>query len=300
VTPIAHVIMNRDSGSGDKTALIGEIDSAFAACGWKVEWILAGRQDLPTRTRQTVAEAPGSIVVAGGDGTVNTVASACAEAKRPLGLLPAGTFNYVARNLGVPTEVSAAVAAIVNGGVRLVDIGEINGRIFLNNAGFGLYSRMIERREDDKRRFGRSRTVAFLSGMRCLLSSHPLFTVDLVRDGHTERRLTTTLFFGCNTLQLEHFNPAAAECLRCRRLAVLSLQLRSRWEVVVAACMGLMGRLDAAKATDTFCANTVRVQTRRRALKVAIDGEVVLLQSPLDVALRPGALQVFAPPREPS
>jgi diacylglycerol kinase family enzyme len=300
VTPIAHVIMNQDSGSADKTALTGEIETAFTAFGWKVEFILAGRQDLPTRTRQTVAQAPGSIIVAGGDGTINTVASACVEAKRPIGLLPAGTFNYVARNLGVPTEVSAAVAVIVNGQVRSVDIGEINGRIFLNNAGFGLYARMLERREDDKRRFGRSRTVAFFSGMRCLLSSHPLFAVELVRDGHTERRLTTTLFFGCNTLQLQHFNPAAAECLRCRQLAVLSLKLDSRWEVVLAACLGLMGRLDAVNATDTFCANTVRVQTRRRVLKVAIDGEVVRLRSPLDVVLRPGALQVFAPPAEPS
>lgn len=295
VTPIAHVIMNQDSGAADKEVLTREIDIAFTAHGWQVEFVLVGRPDLHSRTQQTVAQAPGAIVVAGGDGTINAVASVCVKANRPLGILPAGTFNYVARNLGLPTEVSEAVAVIVNGRVRPVDIGEINGRIFLNNAGFGLYAQMLERREHDKRRFGRSRMVAFLSGMRCLLSSHPLYAVELVADGQTERRLTTTLFFGCNALQLEDFNVAAAECLRHQKLAVLSLKLRNRWEVTVAAYAGLRGRLDTVDTTDAFCASTVHVQTRRRTLKVVIDGEIVLLRPPLDVMFRPGALRVFAP-----
>jgi diacylglycerol kinase family enzyme len=300
VKPIAHVIMNRDSGAGNKAALAREIETAFRAHDWQVKFVRVGRRDLHSRTQQTVAQASGAIVVAGGDGTINAVASACVEANQPLGLVPAGTFNYVARNLGVPTEVSQAVSVVVSGRVRHVDIGEINGRIFLNNTGFGLYARMLERREHDKRRFGRSRVVAFVSGMRCLLSSHPLYAIELVADGHTERRLTTTLFFGCNALQLEHFNVAAAECLRQQKLAVLLLKLRSRWEVTVAACAALAGRLDAVGTTDAFCASHLRVQTRRRVSKVVIDGEIILLRPPLDVTLRPGALQVFAPALEQS
>src|SRR5262245_4472686 len=112
MTPIAHVIMNRDSGANNKTTLAEQIETAFTAYGWKVEFVLAGRYDLRGQTQRTVAQAPGAIVVAGGDGTINMVASACVKENRPLGLLPAGTFNYVARNLGVPTEVAAAVALI--------------------------------------------------------------------------------------------------------------------------------------------------------------------------------------------
>jgi diacylglycerol kinase family enzyme len=251
---------------------------------------------LHSRIRQAATQASGALVVVGGDGTINAVATACLEANRPLGIIPAGTFNYIARNLRVPLEVAQAVAVIVSGGVRRVDVGEMNGRPFLNNAGFGLYVTMIEQRERDKRRFGRRRLVAFLSGVRCLLSSHPLYAVELTADGQSKRCRTTTLFFGCNALQLEDFNIAAAECLRHQKLAVLSLQLRSRREIAVAASAALLGKLDQMHTTDAFCASMVRVQTRRRrALRVVIDGEVTLVPPPLDVTLRPGALQVFAP-----
>jgi diacylglycerol kinase family enzyme len=295
MTPIAHVIMNQGSGAGDKLALNQEIETAFKSHGWQVEYVMVDRRDVQRRTRSAVAHASGAVVVAGGDGTINAVASACVGVNRPLGIVPAGTFNYVARNLGLPTDIAEAVSVIVNGLTRGVDIGEVNGRIFLNNAGFGLYSKMVERRENDKRRFGRSRLVAFLSGLRCLLGVHPLYKIDLTADGKFERLRTTTLFFGCNALQLEHFNVAAADCLRQGKLAVLSLKLHSRWDIAVATCAALIGRLDKADSTDAFCASTVHVQTRRRRLKVAIDGEIARLRPPLRVTLRPGALQVFAP-----
>jgi diacylglycerol kinase family enzyme len=299
VTPIAHVIINRDSGATDKSALTREIETEFKAHNWQVEFVLVGRDNLHSCTQQTVAQASGAVVVAGGDGTINAVATACVEVNRPLGILPAGTFNYVARNLRVPMDMSQAVSVIVQGQVRAIGVGEINGRIFLHNAGFGLYTRMLEQREQDVRRFGRSRLVAFLSGIRCLLSPHPLFSVALEADGQAERHLTTTLFFGCNALQLEELSVHAADCLRQQKLAVLSLKFRSRWEVTVAACAGLIGKLDRVKATEAFCASALRVQTRRRTLKVVMDGELVLLRPPLDIRFRPGALAVFAPPVVP-
>jgi diacylglycerol kinase family enzyme len=291
--------MNLGSGAGDKSALIRDIESAFNSHDWQVEFIEVGGRSLQSQIRNTVKQAPGTIVVAGGDGTINTVAAACLEANRPFGILPAGTFNYVARNLSLPTDIPEAVSVITEGQTRAVDVGEINGQIFLNNAGFGLYSRLVERRELDKRRWGRNRVVAVLSAIRCLLGAHPLYAVDITADGKTDRLRTTTLFFGSNPLQMETFNAAAAECLRHHKLAVLSLEVHSRWQIALAAVAALLGRLDMASSVETFCANSVRIQTRRRALKVAFDGELTILRPPLDVRLRPEAIQVFAPASEP-
>lgn len=298
VASIAHVITNQRSGAGDKSALTQNIEAAFKAHDWQVEFIVVDRDNLHSRIQQAVSQAPGAIVVAGGDGTINAVASECVKVNRPLGILPAGTFNYVARNLGLPAEVPQAVEVITGGRLRPVDIGQINGHIFLNNAGFGLYSNLVEQREIDKRRFGRSRLVAVFSGIRCLLGPQPLFEVDLAADDRHERRLTTTLFFGCNALQLENFNASAADCLRRGKLAVLSLRVPSRWDIAVATVAALTARLDQARNTDAFCASSVRVHTRRRALKVAIDGEIIIMRPPLEVRLLTGGLQVFAPDDE--
>lgn len=294
-TSMAHVIMNPGSGAGNKAVLTRAIETAFTAQGWQVAFVWVGRRNVHTRARRTVAQAPGTLVVAGGDGTINAVASACVEADRPLGIVPAGTFNYIARHLGLPTEVAPAVSAMINGHVRRVDMGEINGRMFLNNAGLGLHARLIEQRERDKRRFGRRRLVAFVSGLRTLLRPSPLYTVDLVADGRPERRRVTTVFFGCNALQLEDFHLAAAACIQHQQFAVLSLALPNRWAIARAAGMALIGRLEAVDALDTFCAGTVRVQTRRRTVTVAIDGELARLRPPLDVRFRAGGLQVLAP-----
>ena len=297
MTASAQIIVNRRSGAGDKSALNEQIEAAFRTHGWRVDFVACQRDDLERRIADATRRPGGTIVVAGGDGTINAVASACLAAQRPFGIVPAGTFNYVARNLGIPTEIDAAVATIVAGEARAVDAGEINGRLFLNNAGTGLYSHLIERREEDKRRFGRKRIVGLISGLLCMLEPHPLYRVELRADGEPQQLRTTTLFFGCNALQLENYNVAARECLGDGKLAVLSLAVRSRADILRAAWSALTGTLDAADSIESFCARQVQVRTHRAMLKVAIDGEVVMLRSPLAVQLRRAALQVYAPGR---
>ena len=135
----------------------------------KVEFVPVGRDNLHSSIRQTVAKAPGALVVAGGDGTINAVASACVKVRRTLGILPAGTFNYVARNLKVPTDMAQAVAVIVQGQVRQVGVGEINGRIFVHNAGFGLYSPLQSVKREDVERLFAVNTIGALSSIQAVL-----------------------------------------------------------------------------------------------------------------------------------
>ncbi len=87
------------------------------------------------------------IVAAGGDGTVSSVAAAVAAAGKTLGVIPAGTLNHFARDAGIPTELDDAVALIKDAHTRGVDIGLVNGRVFLNNVSLGNYPRMVHERE---------------------------------------------------------------------------------------------------------------------------------------------------------
>lgn len=292
----AQIIVNRRSGAGDKSELNERIEAAFRRHGWPVDFVTCQRRDMERRIEDAARRPGGTIVAAGGDGTINAVACACLRAQRPFGIVPAGTFNYVARNLGIPPAIDDAVATIVAGATRALDVGEVNGRLFLNNAGVGLYSHLIERREEDKCRFGRKRIVGLFSGLRCLLDRHPLHRFELRADGQPQRLRTTTLFFGCNALQLENYNVAARNCLHAGRLAVLSLAVHSRADIARAVWAALMtGALESADAIESFCAREVRLSTPRKALKVAIDGEIVVMRPPLELRLRRGALQVYAP-----
>ena len=295
---VASVIFNEASGS-QGSELREQVEQAFAAQRMRVQWLPISRRALAASRDQAVerlvGRAEGVLAVAGGDGTVNAVASACRKLRRPLGILPAGTFNYVARNLGLPTDMQAAAEVIAHGRPAPIRIGEINGRLFLNNAGFGLYSDMIERREQDKRRFGRRRIVAFLSGLRCLAERHPIHHIHITSDGREHSLRATTLFFGVNALQLANYNVEAAKYVERGELAVLSLRLDSRLDIAAAAWAALHGKTEAASCVDATHGSSVRVTTRRRSLKVAIDGEIVVLRTPLTVRSVSGGLHVMLP-----
>lgn len=300
---VAHVFINSRSGAGDKNALQARIVRAFAAHGWQSEFIAVDGKAMAAQIDAGIAVARGVIAVCGGDGTINAVAAACSKAGRPLGIIAGGTFNYVARNIGLPVEgenvVEDAVAVIVRGATRSLDAGFVNHRLFLNNAGFGLYSRLISERETDKRRFGRGRVVAFLSGLRFLFRSHPLLEVEVVTDGQARRLKTTTLFFGCNAAQLANWNVAAAKCLAAHKLAVLSMRIDSRIDIARAMFSAAFGRLESAENVEAVCAAEVVVRTRRHHLSVALDGEIVRFAPPFAVRLVRDALTVYADPVQP-
>jgi diacylglycerol kinase family enzyme len=300
---VASVIVNESSGSHATDTLRTDIEQAFNRQGMRVQFLALDGKALATSRERAVERlienAEGVLAVAGGDGTVNAVASACRKLRRPLGILPAGTFNYIARNLGLPIDVSEAAEVIAAGNAEPIPVGEINGRLFLNNAGFGLYSQMIEQRELAKRRFGRHRVVAFLSALKVLTERHPLYHIQITADGREHTLKTTTLFFGVNALQLQNYNVEAAKFVEQGKLAVLSLRLDSRLDIAGAAWASLHGKTEEARSVDATAATSVRVTTRRRALKVAIDGEIVVLRAPLEVKLVQDGLRVFKPSAQP-
>jgi diacylglycerol kinase family enzyme len=306
---VASVIINQSSGanqSGGSQAcdrLRREIEDAFTAQNVRVQWLPLSRRDLArSRERaleQLVLRAEGLVVAAGGDGTVNAVATACRKFHRPFGILPTGTFNYIARNLGLPLDISEAAKVITAGHAAPIQAGEINGKLFLNNAGFGLYSQMVERREIAKRRYGRHRLVAFVSGIRCLLGRHPVYDLHITADGKEHSLRTTTLFFGVNALQLQNYQVELAKYVQAGKLAVLSLRLDSRLDIAQMAWAALHDKVEAADCVDGTAANSVRVTTRRRELKVAIDGEIVVLKAPLAVRVVHDGLTVMLPPPQP-
>ncbi|KAG1389999.1 hypothetical protein G6F59_015349 [Rhizopus arrhizus] len=124
----------------------------------------------PAPSAATRAQAaPGVVSAAGGDGTLNAVAGTVLGQGVPFGILPQGTFNYFGRRYGISQDTEVALRGFLQGHLQPVQVGHLNGRLFLVNASLGLYPTLLEDREAYKQRFGRSRLVALWSGIVTLL-----------------------------------------------------------------------------------------------------------------------------------
>ncbi|RZJ07373.1 MAG: diacylglycerol kinase, partial [Rubrivivax sp.] len=177
--PIAaplFVVFNRASGHGDRDEVGPAVEAACAAAGRRCELLPVEQPgQLAATAREAVRqarEAGGIVVAAGGDGTINAVAQAVLGSGCRFGVLPRGTFNYFARTHGIPSELDGALRVLLNDSAVPVQVGQLNGHLFLVNASLGLYPQLLEDREAWKQQFGRSRWVALAAGIATLLRGH--------------------------------------------------------------------------------------------------------------------------------
>ena len=201
------IVLNAGSGHSEtelrRSTIEDVIRGARRLCHLEVVDEPERLQDIARGMAARAQSAGGILVAAGGDGTINTVAHEAVLAGCPFGVLPQGTFNYFGRTHGIPEDLAEAVYALLRAKVEPVQIGVVNNKIFLVNASVGLYPKLLEEREHDKRQFGRSRVVAFFSAIKTALRPHRHLRIELELDGQVRRLRTTTLFVGNNRLQLE-------------------------------------------------------------------------------------------------
>src|SRR5688572_20305287 len=179
-----------------------EVEQALAAAGIASSVQLAGGGQVDNHVRKAIRQGAQRIIIGGGDGTVSAAAGALAGSKVALGILPLGTLNHFARDLGIPFDLDQAAAAIASGKERRVDIAEVNGRAFVNNASIGLYPLMVVDRDAQRERLGRSKRLAMLvASLRTMTRFHAR-RLKLSTDGGEARVDTPLLFVGNNDYRL--------------------------------------------------------------------------------------------------
>lgn len=291
------VIINGRSGAGENAPLADRVSAFLTARGLRhrVEVVGTGA-DLPAAVARATAGDAGIVVAGGGDGTIATVAAALLDTSKALGLLPLGTFNHFAGSLDVPTELDAALEVLAAGPTRSVGVGEVNGRVFVNNSSLGLYPEAIQRREDAYRHVGRNRIISYLSAALALAERPNFLSLHLVADDVPLARRTPLLFVGANAYQMAGFNMPGAECLETGRFAVhiaRPLGVLGLWRLALRA---LLRGLDGTSELEVLCARELHVSMRRRThLRVATDGEVAIMRLPLHYRFRIDALKVVVP-----
>ncbi len=293
------VILNGRSGTADKAPIAEQVVAHFTARGIASKIVVAANAAELDAAMQQVATTGADLVVAGGgDGTIAGVAARLADTGRLFGVLPLGTFNFFARRFDVPLDVDGALDVLTAGRAERVDVGEVNGRIFLNNASIGLYPAVLEKRETAYRRLGRSRALAYASVALALLRPPGLLTLEMEIDGQRLARRTPLLFVGANGYQMESFAIPGRECVRLAHLAAYITRPLGAVALSKLALRAFFRGLHGAPELEVVCARELHVRLRRPRVRVALDGELVTLAGPLTFRRRPGALRVLAGRRD--
>lgn len=298
-----YIVLNPGSGSGDSDEAATQISAVLGEAGRPHQLLRVDRHHgVAALAAQAVAAAQrehGIVVGAGGDGTLNAVARAAHAAGRPFGVIPQGTFNYFAREHGIPTDTREATAALLRARPQPVQVGEANGLLFLVNASLGLYPRSLQDREAMKERWGRHRLVALGAALRTLLRGmHPL-RVRLRHDGEEEALRLATVFVGNNRLQLEQLGLAEAVAPADGRLAAVLLRPLPRRSMLWLLIRGAFRALADASGVRHLAFDELTVappDARPRRWRLSTDGELQWVTTPIHFRAAARPLWLMLPP----
>jgi len=303
-----QVIVNAGAGSGHDDDRAGELRRKLHDAGLDAELTLAaGGAELIAAARRAREGGARLVVAGGGDGSMNAVASQIVDAGSGegrdagirFGVLPMGTLNHFAKDLGIPLDLDAAIRNLVTGVPQRVDVGEVNGRIFLNNSGLGLYPDIVRDREKQQNRLGRGKWPAALWASLAALRRYPFLSIRLDVKGERLARRTPFVFIGNNAYTMQGLAIGARERLDAGTLSLYVAQHPTRFGLLRFALGALRGRLGEERDFDVLHAAAFEIDTHRKRLRVATDGEVTIMAAPLRYRSLPGALTVLVPGKPP-
>lgn len=272
------------------------VKAAFDAQGVDATIVAARGRDISSTIRRGLDSPPGFdvVVVGGGDGSINAAASILAGTDIPLGVLPLGTFNHFAKDLGIPLALDAAARVVMEGHSAVVDLGEVNGKVFVNNSSLGIYPHLVATRERVQRR-GLAKWAAAAVAALVMLWRLPRHRLCVQAEGWHEDHQTPCLFIGNNPYDLDVFGSAKRSRLDSGLLYLCLVVRPSRFALLKLALRALFGRLEAEQDLLQARLTEATIVPRRRVIHVALDGESLLLNGPLHYRIRPRALRVLVP-----
>jgi YegS/Rv2252/BmrU family lipid kinase len=290
------ILVNKGGGAASRDPEIkSNVAKAFKAAGMDVKVELIDGGKCEARAKAIAKRGDKLVVVGGGDGTISAAASALLGSKTALGVLPLGTLNHFARDLGIPTKLEEAAALIAKGKPRAVDVAEMNGRIFINNSAIGLYPLMVLDRETQQKRLGRSKRLAMIVASARTLARFNHQRLTLTVNDEKAQIDTPLLFVGNNDYRLDIGGPGKRESVEDGRLSVFVMRKKTRRGLIAAMVRVLFNRARPDDMVQLENVQRLRVASRRSSLAVSLDGEVVGAKPPLDYKVRAKALRVIAP-----
>ena len=294
----ATVLLNASAGSSvgsEASAMVARVREAFSRTDLEAEIFAISHDSLPAAAQRAAASNADVVVLGGGDGTLGAGAAALVGSHKPLGVLPLGSFNHFAKDVGIPLDLDQAVETIESGHVTEVDVGAVNERTFLNNSSIGLYPSAVAQREELRHRHGGGKWPAMFNACADVFRRFPLLDVTLQVDDRTVSLTTPFVFVGNNRYEMSLFALGTRTSLQGGELSIYLTRNTGRIGLLRLFLRAFLGRLEQDRDFRSIMLPEVEIRTRRRSLRVSLDGEVVQMASPLRYTIRPRALRVLTP-----
>lgn len=292
-----------NSGSGffsvdDPEPRRRRVESAIRRRDGDVRILWIDPEDLSDAAARAAADGEGPLVVGGGDGTVNLAAAEMAGGDRPMGVLPLGTFNFIAGDLGMPLLPEAAVDAVFDGTPASVDMGEVNGRLFLHNVSLGIHSAAVQMREQYQRRLGVNKAAAAAYTLLRAILRPPMLSGYIQARDKAEFIRASFVFVGVNRFDTAPFAFVRRKTLDDGILSVFYAHQMEPEKLLKMAFRTLLSRrIEDVPDLECLLTEMMTLRSRKHKVKVVADGEIVPLRSPLVCRVRPGHLRAILPPR---
>ena len=294
--PVIPVIVNARSGPDANKDDAGDIKAAFHEHGMDAHvTVMQPDNDIARTVDAVLAGGAGLLVAGGGDGTINAVAARLLDKDTTYGVLPLGTLNHFARDLGIPFDIAEAATVIAADQTITVDVGEVNDRIFLNNSSIGLYPRIVAEREHAQKRLGIGKWPALIHATWNALRHPSSFNAVVCVDGKELHRRTPFIFVGNNAYVMEGFGIGKRERLDAGLLSLYVLRPKTAFGLLSLGFRALFGIGSHVDDFESFEATDFRVDSERASIMVATDGEVNAMSTPVQFRIRARSLRVLVP-----
>ncbi len=289
-TKVIPAFLNPHAGNADAARAALESVGGFAIRELEPATLASQVQDV-------IRSGAGRILVAGGDGSIAGAANALAGHDAELAILPCGTLNHLAKDLGLPLDLEEAARVARDGAAVPVDAAVVNDRIFLNTSSVGAYVSFVRARERLERRLGYH--IATLVAAAKLLVGMPIFRVSVNVEGVARQYLTPLVFIGVGERELKLPTLGARVPNGRPGLHVMVVRRRSGARALATALAAAARGVRAVAKTpamDAFVVDACTIESRTRRL--AVDGEIVTEMPPLRYRHIPGHLRIVAPRAE--
>ena len=283
-----HAFVNSEAGTADDACEALDKSRSF-----RVERVAP--KELASRVRRAVEDGARRVLVAGGDGSIATAADALRGRSCELAILPGGTLNHLAQDLGLPSNLDDAVRVAAGPTTRTIDVGEVNGRIFLNTSSVGVYVTYVRTRERLERRFGY--WLASAAAAVRILFRLRTFRVTLDVNGEEREYITPLVFVGVGERELRLPSLGARVPGGCTGLHIMVVQSRTAGRTLALAFAAAARGTRAASRTlamQSFIVDRVRIEPKKskQSWSIAVDGEIVRVTPPVEYRLVRQALTV--------